>query len=171
MIFNIVVDVIIGLIPILGDVADASFRANSKNVRLLEKRLDEVYKPDSVKKRHSLLSSPPLPASEYEDFDDERLPRHRQDTEEYRKDINVDRQRHRQDTDEYLKDINIDRSRHRQDTEEYFKDINVDGRHAYRQDTDLSQPAPARIPTETRGGERTDRRGGKLNKNSKRSRR
>ncbi|KAH6665593.1 hypothetical protein B0J14DRAFT_605435 [Halenospora varia] len=36
MIFNIIIDFIIGLVPFLGDIADALFRANSKNVLVLQ---------------------------------------------------------------------------------------------------------------------------------------
>jgi hypothetical protein len=36
MVFNIMVDFAIGLVPILGDVADALFRANTRNAWLLE---------------------------------------------------------------------------------------------------------------------------------------
>jgi len=41
MMFNIVVDFGIGLIPFLGDIADAVFRANTKNAVILEKYLRE----------------------------------------------------------------------------------------------------------------------------------
>lgn len=36
MIFNIIIDFGIGLVPFLGDIADALFRANSKNALVLE---------------------------------------------------------------------------------------------------------------------------------------
>ncbi|OBT61354.1 hypothetical protein VE03_09313 [Pseudogymnoascus sp. 23342-1-I1] len=39
MILNIVVDFFIGLVPFLGDLADAVFRANTKNAAVLEKHL------------------------------------------------------------------------------------------------------------------------------------
>lgn len=39
MVFNIIVDFAIGLVPFIGDVADALFRANTKNAVLLEEHL------------------------------------------------------------------------------------------------------------------------------------
>lgn len=63
MILNLVFDFFIGLVPFVGDLADAVMKANSRNVRLLEKRLDEVYKPKGVE--------PDAPATVYEDFSDE----------------------------------------------------------------------------------------------------
>ena len=41
MVMNIVLDFVVGLIPILGDVADALFRANTKNAALLHQHLKE----------------------------------------------------------------------------------------------------------------------------------
>jgi hypothetical protein len=36
MLANVVIDVVLGAIPILGDVFDVAWRANSRNVRLLD---------------------------------------------------------------------------------------------------------------------------------------
>ncbi|KAF1814927.1 hypothetical protein P152DRAFT_447213 [Eremomyces bilateralis CBS 781.70] len=76
MLFNIIVDFGVGLIPFVGDLADAAYKCNSKNVRLLEEHLDKKYKPDTVRKRHKeqarlsgLVEYPP--ATEFEDFEDE----------------------------------------------------------------------------------------------------
>lgn len=44
MMFNIVLDFAVGLVPILGDVADAVFRANTRNAALLEAHLREKGK-------------------------------------------------------------------------------------------------------------------------------
>jgi len=41
MIFNIIIDFCIGLVPFLGDIADAVFRANTKNAIVLEEHLRE----------------------------------------------------------------------------------------------------------------------------------
>lgn len=77
MFMNIVIDFFIGFVPLLGDLADAAFKANTRNVRLLEKRLDQAYKPDAVRaqdketKRQNGGKWTPHPATEYEDFDDE----------------------------------------------------------------------------------------------------
>ncbi|PNS19203.1 hypothetical protein CAC42_2380 [Sphaceloma murrayae] len=51
MLINVLLDFIVGLVPLLGDIADAAFKANTKNVRVLEKRLDEVYKPNGLKSK------------------------------------------------------------------------------------------------------------------------
>ncbi|ORY17078.1 hypothetical protein BCR34DRAFT_475291 [Clohesyomyces aquaticus] len=63
MYLNLIFDFFVGLIPFVGDLADAAMKANSRNVRLLEKRLDEAYKPNGVE--------PDAPATVYEDFSDE----------------------------------------------------------------------------------------------------
>jgi hypothetical protein len=87
MLLNILLDFVVGLVPIIGDLADAAIRANSKNVRLLEKRLDAVYKPEALKKRDRNSNIPP--ATVFEDFSDddsEKLPTHRQDVEPARPD-------------------------------------------------------------------------------------
>lgn len=41
MMMNVVVDVLVGSIPVIGDIFDAGWQANSRNVRLLEGWLDE----------------------------------------------------------------------------------------------------------------------------------
>ena len=51
MFFNILVDAVVGLIPVIGDVGDAFFRCNSKNVERLGKHLDDEYMPDELKER------------------------------------------------------------------------------------------------------------------------
>ncbi|KAF2188874.1 hypothetical protein K469DRAFT_702575 [Zopfia rhizophila CBS 207.26] len=73
MIFNIAIDFIIGLVPFVGDLADASFKCNSKNVRLLEQHLDKKYKPKSVIDAEKDIppASRPGPATVYEDFSEE----------------------------------------------------------------------------------------------------
>jgi len=95
MLLNIIVDFAVGLIPFVGDLIDAAFKANTKNVRLLERHLDQKYKPDSLKKdardyagvdkaerqkkRKSGIFSKrdPPPATAFEDFDDEAEDRRR----------------------------------------------------------------------------------------------
>lgn len=95
MMINILVDFLVGLIPFVGDIADAAFKANTKNVRLLERHLDQKYKPDGLKKdardftgvdkeerkkrRKSGIFSrrDPPPATAFEDFDDEAEDRRR----------------------------------------------------------------------------------------------
>ena len=48
---NLLLDFGVGLVPIIGDLGDAYFRCNTKNVRLLERRLDYMYMPDDLKQR------------------------------------------------------------------------------------------------------------------------
>jgi len=83
----IIVDFLIGLVPFVGDLLDASFKANTQNVRLLEIALDKKYKPSQLKieeekktaerqKRDSHYR-PPAPATVYEDMsEDENLPQY-----------------------------------------------------------------------------------------------
>jgi hypothetical protein len=47
MIINILLDFLVGLVPFVGDLVDAMFKCNTKNVRLLEEVLDAKYKPSS----------------------------------------------------------------------------------------------------------------------------
>lgn len=75
MLINIAFDFFIGFIPLLGDIMDAMYKANSKNVRLLEKRLDEIYHPHAdkdTKKRHrqSMLDAYTPPGVVLEEFSD-----------------------------------------------------------------------------------------------------
>jgi hypothetical protein len=100
MLLNIIIDFCVGLVPFLGDIADAAFKCNTKNVALLEQHLDKKYRPggssrrdardvagmDSEKRRNNRKSgiympNDPPPATVFEDFtDDELPPRHRQET-------------------------------------------------------------------------------------------
>ena len=60
MVLNIGVDFLVGLIPFAGDLGDAYFRCNTKNVQLLSKRLDEIYMPEDLKKRKRKGERPPI---------------------------------------------------------------------------------------------------------------
>ncbi|KAF2859991.1 hypothetical protein K470DRAFT_258341 [Piedraia hortae CBS 480.64] len=90
MVLNILMDFAVGLIPIVGDLVDAAFKCNSRNLRLLEVHLDSKYRPASApgrdarlysnvdreerrKKRQSGIYDPrdPPPATVFEDFGDE----------------------------------------------------------------------------------------------------
>jgi len=74
MYLMIALDFIIGLIPFLGDFLDGMIKANTFNVRQLEKRLDEVYKQGEktpIVWGKSDRARPPPPASVWEDFDDD----------------------------------------------------------------------------------------------------
>ena len=67
MLFNIVLDFGVGLIPILGDIADALFRANTRNAVVLEKFLRE--KGAQNLKIQSGQRTPPLDPTDPEVFD------------------------------------------------------------------------------------------------------
>lgn len=122
---NILLDFGIGLIPFIGDLVDASFKANTRNLRLLEKELDKAYKPKAQQDAEELMrpEDRPQPATVYEDFSDEESGR-------------------------------------RGSPPAY------DGHH-----NDVSVPAPARVPTERRGGEPPARSGSKLKKSGSSSQR
>ena len=50
MLVNIAADFLVGLIPFIGDLADAAFKCNTRNLRLLENVLDKKYKPSSARR-------------------------------------------------------------------------------------------------------------------------
>lgn len=50
MLINIAVDFLVGLVPFIGDLADAAFKCNTKNLRLLEECLDKKHKPQSLQR-------------------------------------------------------------------------------------------------------------------------
>ncbi|KAK4989143.1 hypothetical protein LTR50_003479 [Elasticomyces elasticus] len=74
MLLNCFIDFVIGCVPLLGDLADAAFKANTKNVRLLEKRLDEVYKPSALKEKDKdkVYHKPATAYDDHSDEEDER---------------------------------------------------------------------------------------------------
>ncbi|GAB7357776.1 hypothetical protein MBLNU459_g0424t1 [Dothideomycetes sp. NU459] len=72
MLINVAIDFVIGLVPFLGDIADGFFKANTKNVRVLEKHLDKKYKPTELKqKTRGSRMYEDNPATAFEDFSDE----------------------------------------------------------------------------------------------------
>ncbi|OLN81609.1 putative membrane protein [Colletotrichum chlorophyti] len=66
MMFNIILDFAIGLVPFVGDLADAAFRANTKNAILLEEHLREKGKKNL---RRSGVPIPAVDPSEADEFD------------------------------------------------------------------------------------------------------
>ncbi|OCL11847.1 hypothetical protein AOQ84DRAFT_386540 [Glonium stellatum] len=112
MIVNIALDFAIGVVPVIGDLGDAAFKANTRNLRLLEKTLDSAYKPKAQQEAESRLplDQQPQPATVYEDFSDEEYDRRGTPP-------------------------------------------------AYEEQAVVRAPAPARVPTETRGGVPADTRG------------
>jgi hypothetical protein len=51
MVFNIAIDALVGAVPILGDLFDMTWKANTKNVNLLESHLREPIKSRSADRR------------------------------------------------------------------------------------------------------------------------
>jgi hypothetical protein len=82
MLMVIFADFVVGLVPFLGDYLDAMVKANTINVRLLEKHLDKKYKPRERRRREEEEAQragnpPPAPATEYEDLSaEEDLPQY-----------------------------------------------------------------------------------------------
>lgn len=48
MLGNVAVDLLAGLIPFIGDIADVAVRANKSNMELLNAHLDELERPKSI---------------------------------------------------------------------------------------------------------------------------
>ncbi|KJZ76047.1 hypothetical protein HIM_04503 [Hirsutella minnesotensis 3608] len=69
MLFNVALDFAIGLVPFLGDLADAIFKANTRNCLLLEQHLREKGKKEL---RKSGLPVPAVDPSSPEEFDREQ---------------------------------------------------------------------------------------------------
>lgn len=81
MFLNVFLDFTVGLVPFVGDLVDAAFKANTKNVLLLEDRLDEAYRPGGKKdKKLKEDKKNPSPAAAvlepFSDDEDERLPQY-----------------------------------------------------------------------------------------------
>jgi hypothetical protein len=86
MMIWVVIDFFIGLVPFVGDLLDASIKANTKNVRILEQHLDSKYKPKEVTQRERQDAEAakqrnqeyhaPAPATVYEDMSEDELPRY-----------------------------------------------------------------------------------------------
>ncbi|MDZ4795500.1 MAG: DUF4112 domain-containing protein [Bacteroidota bacterium] len=50
MLFNIVIDAVVGAVPILGDIFDVAFKANQRNMKLLQQHYGEGKHQGSSKK-------------------------------------------------------------------------------------------------------------------------
>ncbi|KAL7811065.1 hypothetical protein V8C26DRAFT_409097 [Trichoderma gracile] len=66
MLINIIIDFAIGLVPFLGDLADALFRANTRNAALLEQHLREKGKKELRKSGQPIPAVDPSSAEEYD---------------------------------------------------------------------------------------------------------
>ncbi|KAL0930775.1 ph domain-containing protein [Colletotrichum truncatum] len=74
MLFNIIVDFAIGLVPFVGDIADAAFRCNTKNAILLEDYLREQGKKNLRRTGTPLPAVDPSEADEFDRWQDEHTP-------------------------------------------------------------------------------------------------
>lgn len=74
MLFNIIVDFAIGLVPFIGDIADAAFRCNTKNAILLEDYLREQGKKNLRRSGAPVPAVDPSEADEFDRWDDDRTP-------------------------------------------------------------------------------------------------
>lgn len=77
MFFNIIFDFILGLVPLLGDVADAMYRANTKNAILLEDHLREKGKKNLRQSGMPIPAVDPSDPEEYERAMNSRTPDNR----------------------------------------------------------------------------------------------
>lgn len=66
MLINIVIDFIIGIVPFLGDLVDAMFKANTRNVILLEQHLREKGQKELKKKGMPVPDIDPSSPEEYD---------------------------------------------------------------------------------------------------------
>ncbi|KAL6862067.1 hypothetical protein J3F83DRAFT_746627 [Trichoderma novae-zelandiae] len=80
MLINIIVDFAIGLVPFLGDLADAVFRANTRNAALLEKHLREKGKKELRKSGQPIPAIDPSSPEEYDRILREDPPEYQSDT-------------------------------------------------------------------------------------------
>jgi hypothetical protein len=73
----IVTDGLIGLVPFIGDILDASIKCNARNCRLLEEYLDKKYKPELIaaeeqrRREKNPNYVPPAPATVYEGWSED----------------------------------------------------------------------------------------------------
>ncbi|PTB34804.1 uncharacterized protein TrAFT101_011190 [Trichoderma asperellum] len=66
MLINIILDFVVGLVPFLGDLADALFRANTRNAALLEEHLRQKGKKELRKSGQPIPTIDPSSAEEYD---------------------------------------------------------------------------------------------------------
>lgn len=76
MMLNIIMDFVVGLIPFLGDLADAAFRANTRNVILLEEHLRQKGKDQLRASGRPIPAIDPSEAGEFDRGEDGRSPVH-----------------------------------------------------------------------------------------------
>ena len=70
--FNIILDFLIGLVPFVGDIADAAYKCNTKNVIILEEQLRERGRKRLKGTPQANVADPSLP-DEFDYQNEERL--------------------------------------------------------------------------------------------------
>ncbi len=84
MVMNAFVDFFIGLVPFLGDVADALFRCNTKNAVALENHLREIGQKNLARQGRPSPAIDPSLGDEFDRYDDDHSPPPRYTTQEVR---------------------------------------------------------------------------------------
>lgn len=70
MLLNIIIDLAIGFVPLVGDLADALYKCNTRNAILLEKYLrDKAAKQEKAKLKNGRQTEPQVDLSIPEEFD------------------------------------------------------------------------------------------------------
>lgn len=77
MFFNIIFDFLLGLVPLLGDLADAAYRANTKNAVILEEHLRQQGKKNLRASGMPIPTVDPSDPDEYERALNSRTPDNR----------------------------------------------------------------------------------------------
>jgi hypothetical protein len=80
MIMNILFDFVIGLVPFVGDIADAAYKCNTRNAIILEKYLRSKGAKEASNRgrRHDADIDPSLP-DEFDRYDSEVIEHHTRD--------------------------------------------------------------------------------------------
>lgn len=115
---NIVLDGFIGLVPFLGDIADTAFKANLRNLKILEKHLRDKYEP--------------FDDDNDDDYKKSTKPTRRNTGKSERYDYNkADRRSDSSWHDDELEDAPR-RNRRRDREDEYYREPRRDARHSSR---------------------------------------
>lgn len=80
MLINIILDFAVGLVPFLGDLADAVFRANTRNAALLEEHLRQKGKKELRRSGQPIPAVDPSSAEEYDRIQREDPPEYRSES-------------------------------------------------------------------------------------------
>ena len=56
MLLNILIEASVGTVPVLGDIFDAAWQANQRNLRLVERHYDQRRRPQSLRRMALLFA-------------------------------------------------------------------------------------------------------------------